>query len=85
MPVLNQIAYFQNRRDEIPNQVLAQHLVKAKDRRGIREIAENLWNKNPQVQSDCLKVLYEIGYLKPELKKSQVARVSRVLKAATKS
>ena len=33
----------------------------------IREIAENLWNKEPNIQSDCLKVLYELGYLAPEL------------------
>ena len=37
------------------------------DRAGIREIAEALWHREPNVRSDCLKVLYEIGYLKPEL------------------
>jgi len=56
MSVLNKIAYFRNRRDEVPNQELAQKLAAAKDRKGIREIAENLWNENPQVQSDCLKL-----------------------------
>jgi hypothetical protein len=29
--------------------------------------SQNLQNKNQSIQSDCLKVLYEIGYLKPEL------------------
>jgi hypothetical protein len=67
MSVLQRIAYYQNRRDEVPNQELAKELATKKDRKGIREIAENLWNENPQVQSDCLKVLYEIGYLQPEL------------------
>jgi hypothetical protein len=67
MSVLQQIAYYQNRRDEVPNQELAKELATKKDRKGIREIADNLWNKNAQVQSDCLKVLYEIGYLQPEL------------------
>jgi hypothetical protein len=38
-----------------------------RDEQGIREIAENLCNKNKNVQSDCLKVLYEIGYINPEL------------------
>ena len=37
------------------------------DQAGIREIAEALWHREPNVRSDCLKVLYEIGYLKPEL------------------
>jgi hypothetical protein len=67
MPVLNQIAYFQNRRDEVPNQELARRLADARDREGVREIAENLWSKNTNIQSDCLKVLYEIGYLEPSL------------------
>jgi hypothetical protein len=67
MSALQRIAYYQNRRDEVPNQELAKELVAKKDRKGIREIAENLWNKNTQIQSDCLKVLYEIGYLQPEL------------------
>lgn len=67
MSVLSKIAFFQNRRDEIPNQQLARWLAEMKDEAGIREIAENLWNKNQNVQSDCLKVLYEIGYIRPEL------------------
>jgi hypothetical protein len=67
MSVLNKIAFFQNRRDEVPNQELAKALALTKDRSGIREIAENLWHDNANVQSDCLKVLYEIGYLEPSL------------------
>jgi len=67
MFVLNRIACFQNRRDEAPNQELARELAQKKDKAGIREIAENLWNKDQNIQSDCLKVLYEIGYLAPEL------------------
>lgn len=67
MTVLNKIAYFQNRRDEVPNQELAKKLVESKDTAGIREIAENLWNKDRNVANDCIKVLYEIGYLAPEL------------------
>jgi hypothetical protein len=67
MSILNQLAFFQNRRDEVPNQELAKILASRKHRRGIREIAENLWHDNAQVQSDCLKVLYEIGYLEPAL------------------
>ncbi len=51
MSVLNRIAHFQNRRDEAPNQQLARELAAAKDRKGIREIAENLWNENPNVMS----------------------------------
>jgi len=67
MSTLDKIAFFQNRRDEVPNQLLAKELVATKDREGIREIAKNLENNNKNVRSDCLKVLYEIGYLEPGL------------------
>ena len=67
MTVLNKIASVQNRHDEVPNQELARELVESKDIAGIREIAENLWNNDHNVANDCIKVLYEIGYLAPEL------------------
>jgi len=67
MSTLDRIAYFQGRRDEVPNQELARDLAAREDREAIREIAEALWHRELNVRSDCLKVLYEIGYLKPEL------------------
>lgn len=67
MSVLHRIAHFQNRRDEVPNQELARDLAARKDRAGIGEIAENLWNRDWRVQADCIKVLYEIGYIDPSL------------------
>src|SRR5512143_4081515 len=67
MSSLQHIAHFQNRRDEVPNQELARSLAASRDRDGISEIAENLWNKNKGIQADCIKVLYEIGYIDPAL------------------
>lgn len=67
MSVLHRIACFQNRRDEVPNQELARDLAARNDRAGIHEIAENLWNQDPAVQNDCIKVLYEIGAIAPGL------------------
>jgi hypothetical protein len=67
MTALNKIAYFRNRRDEVPNQELARELAQTRNAADIREIAGNLWNREPNIQSDCLKVLYELGYLSPEL------------------
>ncbi len=67
MSALDRIAHFQNRRDEVPNQTRARDLASKKDRAGIREIAENLWNKDKGIQADCIKVLYEIGYIDPAL------------------
>lgn len=67
MSSLHKIAYFQNRRDETPNQELAKELATTHNTTDIHEIAEHLWNENTQIQSDCLKVLYEIGYIQPTL------------------
>jgi hypothetical protein len=67
MSVLNKIAYYQNRHDDVANQELAKELVATRNVEGIKEIAENIWNRDQSIQSDCLKVLYEAGYLDPEL------------------
>ena len=67
MSTLDRIAFNQGRRDEIPNQELARELAAASDTEGIDEIARNLWNSNNNIQADCLKVLYEIASLKPDL------------------
>lgn len=34
---------------------------------GVKELVDNLINKDKKVQSDCIKTLYEIGFLKPIL------------------
>ena len=67
MSVLQRTAHLQGRRDEVPNQDLARELAAKKDRRGIREIAENLQNHDKNIQADCIKVLYEVGYIDPAL------------------
>jgi hypothetical protein len=67
MSAIQKISFYLNRRDAVADQELAGELAEKKDRDGIREIAENLWNKNKKIQSDCLKVLYEIGYIDPGL------------------
>lgn len=67
MSVLNKIAFYQDRRDEVPNQEVAHTLAQTRNAADIREVAENLWNREANIQSDCLKVLYELGYLAPEL------------------
>lgn len=67
MSVLNRLAHSLNRRDEVPNQELARDLAAKKDKTGIREIAENLWNKDKNIQADCIKVLYEVGAIEPSL------------------
>ena len=67
MSALNKIAFAQGRRDEAPNQELARDLAKQADKAGIAEIAAHLFDKNPKIAADCLKVLYETGYIQPGL------------------
>jgi hypothetical protein len=81
MSVLNRIAHFQNRRDEVPNQELARDLAAKKDKAGIREIAENLWNKDKNIQADCIKVLYEVGVIDPKLIASYAEDFVKALKS----
>jgi hypothetical protein len=67
MSVLNRLAHSLGRRDEVPNQEPARDLAEKKDKMGIREIAENLWNRDKNIQADCIKVLYEVGVIEPKL------------------
>lgn len=79
MTILDKLASSLNRNDEVPNQELAHELVEANDQDGIREIAGYLWNKKAAVRSDCIKVIYEIGALKPELIAEYVPDFVRLL------
>ena len=81
MSVLSKLASSQNRRDSVPNQELAKELADGKDMDGIGEIARNLWNDDGRIQSDCLKVLYEIGYIDPGLIGDYVDDFFRLLKS----
>jgi len=54
-------------RDEQPNIELAIELCEQEDQNGIEEIVSVLKGKDKAVINDCIKVLYEIGYRKPEL------------------
>jgi len=67
MSVIDKLAHSLGRRDEVPNQELARELAAKKDKKGIREIAENLWHKDKNIQADCIKVLYEVGAIEPTL------------------
>jgi len=67
MSVTDKLAHSLGRRDEVPNQELARDLAAKNDQKGIREVAENLWNKDKNIQADCIKVLYEVGYIEPKL------------------
>jgi hypothetical protein len=67
MSVLSKLASRQGRRDEELNKELGQELARTKNIEGIQEIAENLWNKDTKIQSDCDGVMEEIARNEPEL------------------
>ena len=64
---IEKIAYHLGQRDEQPNKDLAAELAASEDKVGIAEIARFLSDKNPSIASDCIAVLYHVGYIKPEL------------------
>ena len=61
MSILNKLACSLGRRDEVPNQELAEQIVAENDTAAVKELIELLSHKNKNIQSDCIKVLYEIG------------------------
>ena len=67
MSVINQLAYSLGINSEEPNKELANKIVAANDKKAIKELIENLNNKVARIQSNCVKVLYEVGEQKPEL------------------
>ena len=81
MSIITSLASSLGRRDEVPNQELARALAARRDKAGIREIVENLWNKDKNIQADCIKVLYEIGYIEPKLVADYAGDFVKLLKS----
>jgi len=49
------------------NITLAKQISLTDNKEAIQELVRNLANKDKNIQSDCIKTLYELGYLKPEI------------------
>jgi hypothetical protein len=67
MSIIGKLATSLNRRDEKPNQELAKAIVGKMDKNAVKELITLLDHKSKDIQFDCIKVLYEIGDLKPVL------------------
>jgi hypothetical protein len=61
MSIISKLSSSLNRKDEVPNHELTQQIIKNNDKKAIKELVENLSGTNSKIQSDCIKVLYEIG------------------------
>src|SRR5262245_43103850 len=67
MTVISKLATTLNRRDEVPNQELAREIAAKEDKAAITELIALLKHKNKNIQHDSIKVLYEVGEIKPGL------------------
>src|SRR5437763_13653792 len=56
-----------DRRVEGPNVERANLIARKEDKLSVSELVSNLNNKNKGIRHDCIKVLYEVGKLKPRL------------------
>jgi hypothetical protein len=67
MSIIDQLASSLKRRDEVPNQELAEKIAKHNDAEAVKELIDLLQHKSKDIQHDSIKVLYEIGERKPAL------------------
>lgn len=67
MTVLNKLATSLGRRDEVPNEDLAQEIAGSKNAGAVKELIENLTSTDNNIANDCIKVLYEVGERNPKL------------------
>lgn len=79
--LLSRLGYLQTRRDRTPNLDLARDLAARQDINGIREIAENMWNDNKNIHSDCMNVMYEVAIVDPNLVLPYAADFIKFLKS----
>lgn len=71
--VLDQLASASGQAKQDLNIALAQNLVKKKNTDGINELVSGLTHKTKSIRHDCIKTLYEVAALQPELLKPHVA------------
>ena len=79
--VIEKLATSLGRRDEVPNQELAKDIVKQNNKAAVKELIEILNHKKKDLQSDSIKVLYEIGELNPELISDYCNEIGKFLKS----
>jgi hypothetical protein len=81
MSALDKLASALGRADEVPNQLLAKDIAATSDRAAVRELVGQLDSKNRAIQHDCIKVLYEVGYLQPDLVAAYVNDFIKLLRS----
>jgi hypothetical protein len=79
--MLEKLAYSFGRNDEEPNIELAKALANTKNKKGIKEIVDGLNNPNEHIANDCIKVLYEIAGIAPDLVSEYAGNFIQLLKS----
>ncbi len=69
------------RRNEEPNIDLAKEIIQNQDVQSIKELVALLKSKQNEVQNDCIKVLYEVGEMSPNLIVEHYPEFLEVLKS----
>jgi hypothetical protein len=80
-PMIKKLAYSLGVNNESPNIELAKELAKTKNKKGIKEIVDGLNHPKEQIANDCIKVLYEIAEISPELISEYADNFIRLLKS----
>lgn len=80
MSILEQLASVQGIRGTVPNKILAKKIAADNDVAAVKELVDNLANKNRNIQSDCIKTLYEAAEINPKLIAPHVKAFGAVLK-----
>jgi len=67
MTVIEKLSSSTGKRSKEVNKVFAKDIANNNDFKSVRELLELLDNKDRNIQSDAIEVLYETGYLRPDL------------------
>lgn len=67
MAIIDLLASSQGLKGNAANIALANEIASSNNKSAIKELVENLQNSDKKIQGDCIKTLYETGYIKPEL------------------
>ena len=67
MTVLKLLSSSLGQKGNEANIALAKEIAETENHEAIKELVENLINKDKKIQVDCIKVLYETAYLKPQM------------------
>jgi len=65
--IIERLATSLGKENQLPNIGLARQIISEKNDTAVKVLVDNLYHQNKAIQSDCIKVLYEVGEKSPEL------------------